>query len=525
LTCALVSLGLSVTVIAQDRLTTSRQPTFTRPTLVANPIPAPARWRDVIFEDASYKVVSRDYGSGGGQVPGLFIFSKKRNAWIEGLELSTEHANLGRSPDFSDIVLAVGWDYGTLINRDYASLPLLTTGSINFPDRIVEVVEAAAYRFDFNSRLQSAQSLTSFWVRIEDLEAAFEGRRRAQTLREEGVPIESQTILLTDVSLNRSESLLWLVDTGSDRTYADSQYLRLHAGKGDLRGVLSMRGAEWADALVRPAELAQRERQALAGILGAPFFRRFTVTIDYDRGRMYLDAAHRVDDGGGRSAALELLDGAPVLRVPIAIAGGPVLEARLMVETGRSHGLVLDQAFVTRHKLLPPANALKLTDAFGVQGGTLLGRASLQFGRFTLRDFPVSVSMNQQPTGGNSRVDGSIGNGVLRRFRITLDHQRGRMIVHPSSLVDAPYDYDLTGCTIVANGQAFAIGSVAPGTIADKAGLRAGDLILRLDGKPTSSMSLEELRSSFRQDGRERSLVVDRQGSERTIVLKMQIVR
>jgi hypothetical protein len=38
-------------------------------------------------------------------------------------------------------------------------------------------------------------------------------------------------------------------------------------------------------------------------------------------------------------------------------------------------------------------------------------------------------------------VDGD-GNGLLRRFRVTLDYRRQRMILEPGALVDVPYDYD-----------------------------------------------------------------------------------
>jgi hypothetical protein len=179
LLCAVVSLCLSLAGVTQDRLEAGRQRTFTRPTVVASPIPAPAKWREVIFDDSAFKIVARDYGNGGGQRPGLFVFSKKRDSWIEVLELSTEHARLGRSPEWNDVpAIAVSWDYARLANQDYASLPLKTSGSINFPDQVVDVTEEGAFRFDFNSRLKREQSLTSFWVRREDLEAAFGGRRR-----------------------------------------------------------------------------------------------------------------------------------------------------------------------------------------------------------------------------------------------------------------------------------------------------------------------------------------------------------
>jgi PDZ domain-containing protein len=522
LSCAGVLMAASLFAFSQAPVI-ARQLDFTRPTLVAKTIQAPASWHEVIFEDRVYIFVSRHYGNGGGQIPGLFVFSKTRNAWLEVLQLSTEHARLGRSPDFNDIALSVGWDYGPLVNRDYARLPLTTSGSINFPDRIVGVNGAAAYRFDFNSRLNREESLTSFWVRAEDLEAAFDGPLPTPSVPE-GLAVQTDTILLTVVRLNDLEPLIWLVDSASDRTYADSQQHGLDMTKGDVSRSLSIQETEWANAPVTPMRNGMRENQALGGILGAPFFRHFAVTIDYDNERMSLDARRQFESGTRNGAILELLDDAPVLRVPIALSNGRVLEARLLVETGRSHGVVLEQAFIVRNKVSLPANAVNVAEAFRMEGGVVLDRAAISFGRFVVRDFPVTVSSGPQPDAVNRRVDGSIGNGLLRRFRITIDQQKGQLRLEPSLLFDVPYDYDLTGFTITRNGRSFVIGWIRYGGIAVKAGLRAGDAILQLDGKPVADMRLEELRSSFRHDGRDRSLTINRADTQRTIVLKMQTI-
>jgi hypothetical protein len=53
-------------------------------------------------------------------------------------------------------------------------LPLQTSESINFPDRIVPDQLNQAYRFDFNSGLNLDEALTSFWVTKKDLEDAFD---------------------------------------------------------------------------------------------------------------------------------------------------------------------------------------------------------------------------------------------------------------------------------------------------------------------------------------------------------------
>jgi hypothetical protein len=152
-------------------------PTFTRSTIVATPLKQPVTfWHDLTFEDNAYMFVSRHYGTGGKHVPGFFAYSKRRGAWIQISKISTEHARLGRSPE--GIHLPVSWDHTVLIRHEYVSLPLGGSGVISSPDRVIPMPRQGLYRLDYHSSLKVDDSLTWFWVRAADLEAAFEGRRR-----------------------------------------------------------------------------------------------------------------------------------------------------------------------------------------------------------------------------------------------------------------------------------------------------------------------------------------------------------
>jgi hypothetical protein len=107
----------------------------------------------------------------------------------------------------------VGWDYSRLINEQFASMPLDTGASINFPDRIVDSGPQAAYRLDFNSRLNRDVSLTSFWLSKTDLEEAFEGRRTPALVGPRyprGVELRAETGdgLIVPVRVNQGE---WLI--------------------------------------------------------------------------------------------------------------------------------------------------------------------------------------------------------------------------------------------------------------------------------------------------------------------------
>jgi len=52
------------------------------------------------------------------------------------------------------------------------NLPLRTSGSINFPDKITYNAENKTFAFNFNSLANLEQMLTRFWVLKKDLDEA-----------------------------------------------------------------------------------------------------------------------------------------------------------------------------------------------------------------------------------------------------------------------------------------------------------------------------------------------------------------
>lgn len=507
--------------------------TFTRPTIVATPLEQPVTfWHELTFEDNEYMFVSRHYGTGGKHVPGFFVYSKSRGAWIQISRISTEHARLGRSPE-GPPVLAVGWDYGDLIRYEYVSAPLRGGSFISSPDRIVAMPRQGLYRLDYNSDLKIDYSLTWFWVRIADLEAAFDGRRRAApvsttTPREgAGAPVRVEVGPLLIAGLrppNGGTTLACLVDSTSPVTYVDSDYFKDRLS-GDGVPLELDPGVTLKDQRVTIASHLNREDRTFGGVLGVPFFRTFTVSIDYDRGDMYLADPKAFDyRGSGQSLPLEKQYWNPVVRVSMTVNGSPI-EARLAVDTGSRHTIVLNRRFVDDKRLSDLHDRTVMVDRPVAKAKQFVTRVeSVSLGEARLKNVPVSFF--QDPAiDAPLELDGVIGNGLLRRFRVTIDLSKQRMILEPSALFDVPYDYDLTGFTIVANGQVFGIGSVEHGTSAERAGLRPGDVIEELDGKPVQGMRLADLQRAFVQDGRDRVLKIRRLGVEQTTTLKMLAIR
>jgi membrane-associated protease RseP (regulator of RpoE activity) len=118
----------------------------------------------------------------------------------------------------------------------------------------------------------------------------------------------------------------------------------------------------------------------------------------------------------------------------------------------------------------------------------------------------------------NSRAfAGIIGGELLRRCKVIFDYRRRRMILEPYVRQPAPYEYDMSGTFLVADGpdfERFKVQSVAENTPAEEAGINVGDVVTTINGRPTSEYTLDQVRELFKKDGSECRLELER-GEER----------
>ena len=88
-----------------------------------------------------------------------------------------------------------------------------------------------------------------------------------------------------------------------------------------------------------------------------------------------------------------------------------------------------------------------------------------------------------------------------------------------------PYEYDMSGIFPVAEGPDFKtikVQYVAENSPASEAGLLQNDIIIKLDGKPTSDYSIADLRQTLKIDGKIIHLEIERAGKVFPIELTLR---
>jgi len=124
---------------------------------------------------------------------------------------------------------------------------------------------------------------------------------------------------------------------------------------------------------------------------------------------------------------------------------------------------------------------------------------NLKLDGLTIASPLTEFSLDKGGAGGVDAFPNNVGGGVLKRFVITFDYDHQLMYLKPiEGKIDDLDTFDRSGMWINQVAQGFEIVDVGNGTPAAVAGLRAGDIITAVDGKPVTTIKLYDLRKTLR---------------------------
>ena len=114
---------------------------------------------------------------------------------------------------------------------------------------------------------------------------------------------------------------------------------------------------------------------------------------------------------------------------------------------------------------------------------------------------PQPVALLSTATSGafaDPALAGNVGYGILHRFNLVFDY-RNQVIWFEKNAAFGDKDvHDRAGLWVERGKSGFAIVDVLAGGPAAKAGLKAGDVVDDVDGKPAARVTLDALRARFK---------------------------
>lgn len=296
------------------------------------------------------------------------------------------------------------------------------------------------------------------------------------------------------------------------------------------------------------------------GIIGYNFFRNHIVEIDYDKKKIYVYShdhkkiKERLEKKFTK-ASITLEANKPYY-ISTIVAEGQSIPSKLLIDTGNSDALWIFANKTDKIKI--PEKNIQDYLGRGFSGSVYGKRArvnSFEFGQKTFESplvtFPDSASV-KSVSFVNERV-GSIGSEVISRFTTVFDYLNNSVYTRPNSTIDDPFHFNMSGIEVEHAGlewvketvnekmsggikiytdanqeklqnslkvhfelkPIFKIASVRAGSEADKAGLKVGDRIVKINHKDSHGVTIQTINELLKsEEGKTIEIVVERNNKE-----------
>ncbi|MCP4143886.1 MAG: hypothetical protein GY752_01235 [bacterium] len=359
--------------------------------------------------------------------------------------------------------------------------------------------------------------------------------------------------MYVDVMINGQGPFQFIYDTGAgmtviDKGLAESLGLSMQGeiegggvGEGSVNislavGVdIGMQGVEVLDQTIATLNiqgtLEERIGTRVDGILGFGFISRFVTEVDYANSRIGLhDPKTFKYQGDGVVVPMSMDNSTPHIEATVTCHGGKSVTGFFLLDTGSGGTVSMAGPFAEKHGVIESMPKTVLySGGFGAGGEStsLVGRLkSVELGGLVFNEPVITVSQDEGGVGADVSSAGLIGGRILSRCRIFLNYPGGQLILEPNDKFADSFNWNKSGLTVSTGGRGdfhhFTIVSIVDGSPAQKMGLRKGDQLLEVAGKPAAEWVSDELSELFSGKDQDLELVLQRDGKTIRVTLKLR---
>ena len=233
----------------------------------------------------------------------------------------------------------------------------------------------------------------------------------------------------------------------------------------------------------------------IAGVIGHELLNRVPVRLDYVKSRatFYNPAAFKY---AGSGVAVPVTFRGTTPKVAGTVDG---LAGAFAIDVGSRGSLTLSTPFVEANDLVTRFGAKTEVIAGAGVGGpvraVLARTGTLEFGGIVIKNPVTTLVRNGQGLLGDADLAGVIGYGVLRQFDLTFDLPHNTIWFDRNSSFGTADIHDRSGLWVERGPKGYEVVDVVAGGPAAAAGMKAGDVIVAIDGKNWSATTLANLRN------------------------------
>ncbi len=313
----------------------------------------------------------------------------------------------------------------------------------------------------------------------------------------------AENLIYLPVTLKGSEKY-WVLDSGASMSVIDLDYAKELGlrGKGTIKGYgfgelfdlsfVDIPGYQLGNIIFEPQtvygvkDLKERSYEPeIAGILGYDFLSRFVVEIDYSQQIVTFhspEAFHFSGHGQVIDAPLKYR----TFSIPVEIEGK--YKGNWSLDLG-AHMSSIHYQFAENHRLLERQGTETISQGIsGIAYEKMVEFGSLSIGGFQLDNHLLTIPLEKgKGTTALGEVAGNLGNSTLRHFHLILNYPKQQIVLSKNKNFNSRFPRDRSGMLIGrSESNQPMVSFVATNSPAHKAGLIAGDIILKIDGKTIS---------------------------------------
>lgn len=272
-------------------------------------------------------------------------------------------------------------------------------------------------------------------------------------------------------------------------------------------------------------ELSRQLGIQVNGLLGSDLFGSFIIGIDAVSRQITFHNPetfnYKKRTRGYSRIPLDIRNGKAYIDVVMVQENDSELTVKLLIDTGAS--LAFWIATEADSTIIIPQKTVRSLLGQGLNGliSGVNGRVKrAEIGPFAFRkplvSYPDSASIAGLTL--NERRHGSIGNDILRRFDVLFDFRNSSIYLKPNKFNKSPFSYNRSGMDVEKADPripVYSIFSIIPDSPADRAGLKAGDVIEFINYLPAFSLNLDDINNIlYGENGRIILLRIDRNGEK-----------
>jgi len=374
---------------------------------------------------------------------------------------------------------------------------------------------------------------------------------------------DESNLIIIPILVNGEGPFNFILDTGSesgmifdrfviaDNNLADARTIPIYAGNGDkitdlfVASNLSIKlngisGSNQSMLVLEESGMDIRNILGVEahGILGSELFSRFVVEVDYENEklRLYEPGKFKIPKGF-RKVDVEIRDFRPYIKAEIKQKGEKRKTVNLLIDTGASSALFLDEE---RHdEIVLPKHTIEHS-----LGSSLIGNLEGKVGRIqglrfgkrfrfnkVVTSFPEDWQVKRVVEGNGTEMKryGTMGSDVLARFNVIFDYPNEAIYLKKNENYGNTFKFNTAGFTFSVTGEElnrYFVSNIIPNSPAKKIGLLPGDEIISMADKPVFFYSFASMNSLLRQpSGTRLTMVIKRDGKliEKELELKALI--